>query len=171
MKLTRIAITLLTLLPLSAFADYRMIIPAQDKESIKFVNTEEVAALPIVDDPDTCSSNLPAPVMAPGYPKVIKAPNYIQYIILYTSVGNYANQTNITAQKYTKVLLTHTTGTQHGVDNAAWGDTLTGWQVNPGETIRVVVTPSSYDTAGNSICATGSPIELVNKTYEQLRNE
>jgi hypothetical protein len=173
MKINRIAITLLTLLPLSALADYRMIITAQDKSSIKFVNTEEieVAALPVVEDPDACSSNLPEPVMAPGYPKVIKAGNYVQYLILYSSVGNYANQANITAQKYTKVLLMHTTGTQHGVDSAAWADTLTGWQVNPGETIRVVVTPSSYDTVGNSICAVGTPIELVNKTYDQLRNE
>lgn len=171
MKTTRIAITLLTLLPFSVFADYRIIIPAQDKESIQFVNTEEVGALPIVEDPDTCSSNLPAPVMAPGYPKVIKGSNSLQYLILYTSVGNYSNQANMSSQKYPKLLLTHTTGTQHGTDSAAWGDVPTGWQVNPGETIHVVVTPASYDMEGGSVCASGTPIDLVNKTYDELLNQ
>lgn len=164
------AAALLTVLPIYAMAEYRVFLQPQDKESIKFVNTNEVE-IPIVDDPNTCSSNFPAPIMAPGYPKVILAPNYVQYLILYTSVGNYSNQSTMMSQKYPKVLLTHTTGTQHGTDNAAWGDTLTGWLVKPGETIHVVVTPSSYDMANNTICASGTPIDLVNKTYEQLRNQ
>lgn len=166
------------LLILSSFvshASYRMNISSQDPESIQFLTPSELEIPeiipPVIDDPNTCSSNLPTPIMAPGYPKVIKGGNYVQYLILYTSVGNYTNQANMLSQKYPKVILTHTTGTQHGVDSAAWGDTVTGWQVNPGETIHVVVTPSSYDVAGNSICASGSPVELVNKTYDQLRNE
>lgn len=164
---------LLTVLPIYAIAEYRIVLQPQDKESIKFVTTNEVdiPEIPVVDDPNTCSSNFPAPIMAPGYPKVVVSGNTIQYHILYTSVGNYSNQATMMAQKYPKVLLTHTTGTQHGADSAAWGDTLTAWQVNPGETIHVVVTPSSYDIANNTICASGTPIDLVNKTYDELRNQ
>lgn len=170
-----ISITLLILSPLVSHASYRMNISPQDPESIQFLTPSEVeipeSIPPVIDDPNTCSNNFPTPVMAPGYPKVIKGSNSLQYLILYTSVGNYSNQANMSSQKYPKLLLTHTTGTQHGTDSAAWGDVLTGWQVNPGETIHVVVTPASYDMEGGSVCASGTPIDLVNKTYDELLNQ
>lgn len=43
------AAALLTVLPIYAMAEYRVFLQPQDKESIKFVNTNEVE-IPIVDD-------------------------------------------------------------------------------------------------------------------------
>lgn len=159
-------------LPLTAFADYVITLPVSNVNITNLSTPEtepQALELPVIEDPTVCSNTFTTPVMAPGFPKVTKGPNYIQYAVLYTNVGGYSNKVDFFLQQYPKILLTHVTGTQHGENYAAYSNTPTVWQVNPGETIHLTVTPSSYDLAGNVICASGTPIDVVNATYETLR--
>jgi hypothetical protein len=165
---------LICLLPISSFAEYRMNVKFSDPSSISFgtpSNPGEGAPEEPTDPVDACPTSFPAPTFVNGYPSVLKSGANVSYSVQITSAGGYATMAEVTSgQRYVKILTTSVSGVDYGNGAIYVGD-IQGWLVKTGQTINVVVTPVAYDMQEGTVCASGTPFTLVNKSHTQLYSE
>lgn len=162
------------LLPMSSFAEYRMSVKFSDPSSISFGTVsnpgEETPEEP-TDPVDSCPTSFPSPTFVSGYPSVLKSGANVSYSVKITAAGGYASMAEVTSgQRYVKILTTSVSGVDYGNGGIYVGD-IQSWLVKTGQTINVVVTPVAYDMQEGTVCASGTPFTLVNKSLSQLYSE
>lgn len=102
---------------------------------------------------------------------MLKSGANVSYSVQITSAGGYATMAEVTSgQRYVKILTTSVSGVDYGNGAIYVGD-IQGWLVKTGQTINVVVTPVAYDMQEGTVCASGTPFTLINKTHAQLYSE
>lgn len=160
--------------PATSFAEYRMNVKFSDPSSISFGTVsnpgEETPEEP-VDPVDACPTNFATPVYQAGYPKV-RNNSLLYFDVMITSAGGYASMADFSSgQRYLKMVKTTVTGVSFG-NGALYAGTEQTWSVNPGQVLNVILTPVAFDMQEGVECPiTGTPVQLVNKSYAQLYSE
>lgn len=166
---------LIGVLPISSFAEYRMSVHFSDPSSISFgtvSNPGEETPVEPVDPVDACPTNLPMPTFASGFPSIQKNGANVTYSVQITGAGGYATYAEVVSgQRFVKMLTTYVTGVDYGANGGLYAGTNQAWIVKTGQTINVVVTPLVYDMEEGTVCASGTPFTLVNKSHAQLYSE
>lgn len=168
------------LLPMSSFAEYRMSVKFSDPSSISFGTVsnpgEETPEEP-TEPTDACPTNLPMPTFASGSPSIQKSGASVLYKVQITSAGGYSTYAEVEAgqstgtPRFVKMLMTSNSGNAYPTNGGLYSGTLQAWLINSGQSLNVTMTPIVFDNSDGSVCATGTPFQLVSKTHAQLYSE
>jgi hypothetical protein len=171
---------LVGILPMSSFAEYRMNVKFSDPSSISFGTVsnpgEETPEEP-TEPTDTCPTNMPMPTFASGYPSIQKSVNSVSYSVQITAAGGYSTYAEVAAgqatgtPRFVKMLMTQISGNSYPANGGLYAGTLQAWVINSGQSLNVTMIPIVFDNSDGSVCATGTPFQLVSKTYAQLYSE
>lgn len=172
------------LIPVTSMADYRMHINFSDPSSISFGSNTSEPGEGTPEEPtdpvDTCPTNFPAPTFLTGFPYVQRSGLDVIYNVQITAAGGYAsyeelstyNEANSGGKRYFKMLTTRADdGILSNLDGGLYVGTTQSWMVKNGNYLKVTVTPIAFDMKEGTVCATGTPFILVNKTHTQLYSE
>lgn len=172
MNIKLIALTLMGLTSVSSFAEYQIKMNIPDLKASSFVvpgGGEPTDPIDPEVPEDVCPTNLVAPTFAAGFPRV-RQNMQLFYEVEITSAGGYNTVAEASSTRFFKMVSTTVSGIPFG-NGGLYAGTVQTWGVNPGETINVIMTPSVIDLQSGTICYTGTPVQLVNKTYAQLLSE
>lgn len=145
---------------------YEVHVPIE-KDHIKFSEEAEEGNNGVGQEPGETCSNSFAYVAKSSF-NITYGSGMISFTLKDTT--GYDSYETLGSKKFVKVLVvTNLVGiSSHAAGALIAEGTPLQYRVLAGESIRMTVTPQSYDMETFEACAGGVPVEVINATYEQI---
>jgi hypothetical protein len=171
MRLIKFTVALLTLLPLSSFAEYSYYFKLP--EPISFIDKDSGSTEPTPPaEPEECPENFSTPELMNGYPTISKYPDIIYYNIGYKTDGGFSTSAELAdkSSRYSQVILIDVhlnNGTYYTQFLTA--ENIGTFSADATRDMHLVVRPAFYDKVYEISCSYGPSTLLINKTYDELK--